>query len=63
MVSTDGTATTGDARHSAAVRARMRGASLEWVAQHLGHKNINQAATAYGRFTMDASERLREVAK
>jgi integrase len=52
-----------NARHSVSVRARKRGASLEWIAQQLGHKSIYQAANVYARFEKDADERLREVAK
>lgn len=44
-----------DARHSLAVRWQKHGIALEVIAAQLGHANVLQVATIYGRFqrTMD----------
>jgi integrase len=50
-----------DARHSLAVRWRKRGVPLEVIASQLGHQNVLQVATIYGRFQPTMDERQAEV--
>lgn len=50
-----------DARHSLAVRWRKQGIPLESIAAQLGHANVLQVATIYGRFQPTIEERRSEV--
>jgi integrase len=50
-----------DSRHSLAVRWRKRGVTLEVIAGQLGHANVLQVATIYGRFQPTMDERQAEV--
>jgi integrase len=50
-----------DARHSLAVRWRKHGIALEVIAAQLGHANVLQVATIYGRFQPTMDERQAEV--
>jgi len=50
-----------DARHSLAVRWRKHGIGLEVIAAQLGHANVLQVATIYGRFQPTMDEREAEV--
>ena len=50
-----------DARHSLAVRWRKHGIALEVIAAQLGHANVLQVATIYGRFQPTMDEREAEV--
>lgn len=50
-----------DARHSLAVRWRKRGVALEAIAAQLGHANVLQVATCYGRFQPTIDERQHEI--
>ena len=52
-----------DARHSLAVCWRKQGIPLESIAAQLGHANVLQVATIYGRFQPTIDDRRAEVPK
>jgi integrase len=46
-----------DSRHTYAVRAIRAGASIEFVAEQLGHANTTMVLDVYGRYRPDETER------